>query len=146
MRIKVEGWPNVLPDDDGLRPAGSPDRCFYCDSRVGGPHEDTCVTVTALVRYKILYEGRVVGKWIREDPWSWGAYECEFHKNDSSWCANNAVGEIEWNDPQVEKIVKDVHSEGKACVCSLLTFEFDGVEDEGPFICRPDPKPEGSDE
>jgi len=51
-------WPLVAINDDGIRPAGEPDECFYCKQEVGQPHGRVCVMVTkrVLVRYTVDVE------------------------------------------------------------------------------------------
>jgi hypothetical protein len=54
----AEQWPLVAINDDGIRPAGEPDECFYCNKKVGQPHGRDCVVVTkrVLVRYVVDVE------------------------------------------------------------------------------------------
>jgi hypothetical protein len=35
--------PLVLPNDDGIRPAGNSDECFYCNQKIGTSHKEDCV-------------------------------------------------------------------------------------------------------
>jgi hypothetical protein len=51
-------WPLVAVNDDGIRPAGEPDECFYCHQKVGQPHGRDCVCVKkrVLVRYTVDVE------------------------------------------------------------------------------------------
>jgi hypothetical protein len=62
-----DAWPLVDPKDDGIRPAGEPDACFYCSQKVGQPHALDCVVVKkkVVVRYTVLA--------IIDVPHSWGA-------------------------------------------------------------------------
>lgn len=148
--IKCAGWPVVLEDDDGIRPAGKPGECFYCRSAVGVPHGPKCVTVNKLVRYRVYMNlgaprvggGRLVGTYARHEPYFWTAGDCEFHKNDSSWCAGNATDDIEWGDPAdaaaLEKWMDDNGTDG--CCCAPLRFEFAEVAAAGPFVLRPGPE------
>lgn len=111
-------------------------RCCYCKKKVGSPHMVDCVTVTKRVRYRVIFEGKVVGSLVWSDPHSWDQYSMEFHKNDGSWCPDNAIDLIEWADKAAEakaNIFIDEYYEGP-CSCCLLKFEFDCVEDEGPFV------------
>lgn len=39
--------------------------------------------------YRVILDGVDVGTWTREDPVSWDADMRRFHKNESSWCADN---------------------------------------------------------
>ena len=39
-------WPLVTADDDdGVRPAGKANECFYCQRLIGNPHKAGCVIV-----------------------------------------------------------------------------------------------------
>lgn len=49
-------WPEVHPLDDGIRPAGRPDHCFFCQQAVGYPHLRSCVVVTKTVRFRITVD------------------------------------------------------------------------------------------
>jgi len=152
VMTKVTGaWPVVLADDDGIRPAGPPDACLYCRSAVGAAHGRECVTVNKLVRYRVYMNldpgaadrGRAVGTYTRHDPHFWDGGDCEFHKNDSSWCAGNALDDIEWDDPAdaaaLDRWMADNGTDG--CCCRPLSFEFEAVADAGPFVCRPGEEP-----
>ncbi len=35
-------FPLVDKNDDGIRPAGKPDQCFYCQQKVGSEHKKDC--------------------------------------------------------------------------------------------------------
>ena len=108
-------WPLVLPDDDGIRPAGKPDQCFYCEGREGEPHAQDCVIVSKVIiaRYIIEIPVRV--------PHYWGKDDFEFHRNESSSCANNV---IEFD------MAKAVGSDG--CLCSLMQTEWVREHDTTP--------------
>lgn len=133
-----ENWPIVTADDDGIRPAGPPDECFYCQKKVGSYHNRKCVTVKKRVRYNVLFKNVVVGTFDRDDPHFWTEYDCNFHKNESSWCADNALDEIQWKDPSIfERIQAAANVSDEDCYCGVLSFEFLEVIDPGPFQ-RPD--------
>ncbi len=83
------GWPLVMPDDDGIRPAGTPGECFYCQQAVGQPHERDCVVVTKRVRLRYTFEVIV------EVPHAWDQTMIEFHRNESSWSSSNALVELD---------------------------------------------------
>jgi hypothetical protein len=75
----------ILPvEDDGVRPAGAPDQCFYCHSPKG-QHKPDCVCLerTVIVEMSISY--------VRAVPKSWTVSDIEFLLNDSSSCADNEV-------------------------------------------------------
>lgn len=123
MSEHAAGWPIVALNDSGIRPAGPPDECFYCQARVGQPHGEKCGVVTKLIRarYIIDVDLRV--------PYSWDKDRFEFHRNDGTWCANNAVNEIEAHI-QAEPI-NDVSSVG-TCLCHRFKAEFVSVLDATP--------------
>lgn len=148
-RVKSEGWPVVRKDDNGIRPAGKPDECFYCHSKVGEPHGEECVCVTSIFRYAVYMnldgparerdKGKKVGTFQCHDPWHWSAHDAEFHKNDSSWCADNTLCHIHWDDAKDAEALEKWLGENKGhCSCTPLYFEFDKVVEKGPFIEVPD--------
>lgn len=150
MIVKSEGWPQVRPDDNGIRPAGKPDECFYCRQKVGQPHGKDCVCVDKVVRYDVFIKGEKLGTFERHEPHAWTPQECEFHKNRSSWCKDNSVDYIKWSDDRgqqlVDKHLENADGEGSSCTCSLLTFKFVEVTDEGPLIELREPANEGGTE
>jgi hypothetical protein len=139
---KVAEWPKVLPNDDGIRPAGRPDECFYCSRRIGQEHAEDCVTVQKKVAYNVLIGGKKVGTFERMEPFSWTANECESHKNESSWCKTNAVEEIQWCKG-MPKVVRQKQYKGVLtpdnkplfkCLCRVIEFRFSGIVAAGPLI------------
>ena len=75
-----ENWPLVDPKDDGIRPAGKPDECFYCNSKVGKPHGHDCVCVKKKVRVLYTIEAVI------EVPHSHDADEIiAFENHDGVW-------------------------------------------------------------
>jgi hypothetical protein len=58
-------WPTVDPFDDGIRPAGATDACFYCCQKVGEPHRRDCVVVKKTVRFRCTVDVDI------EAPLSW---------------------------------------------------------------------------
>jgi hypothetical protein len=124
-------WPEVSMDDAGMVPAGPLDRCIYCRQTIGQPHGAECVTVVKRVRYQVLVDGEAVGTYVRDDPYFWTEADCDFHKNESSWCADNAVDRVKWHDKaKADEILNRL--ERDECSCSLLAFRFEGVIDPGP--------------
>ena len=53
---RLASWPLVNPKDDGIRPAGKPDECFYCNRKVGEPHGRDCVMVDRKIRARYTIE------------------------------------------------------------------------------------------
>jgi len=102
--------PLVLEDDDGIRPAGRPDECFYCRQKVGTPHGEECVIPQKKVKITYTFDLEI------EVPYSWGKKQIEFHRNESSWCSDNAI-----RDLVASSINKD------RCLCD--GFEAEYIED-----------------
>ena len=110
-------WPLVVENDDGIRPAGPPDECFYCQQKVGQPHGRECVIVTKRVKVRYTMEIEIVV------PHDWDEHMIDFHRNDSSWCASNAVEDIK---DYVDRMGED------ECLCSKFKSEYLGVADDTP--------------
>jgi len=106
------GWPLVALNDDGIRPAGEPDRCFYCRQAVGQPHTRKCVMVQKVIRARYVFEVDLLV------PHHWDKQTFEFHRNESSLCANNAI--------------QDLQGQPDGCLCSRFKAEFVRVIDEDP--------------
>lgn len=80
--------PAVKLEDE--RPAGKGSgKCFYCPSFIGQPHADDCVLYTknVLVRLVVTYPVEV--------PNSWDKKMIEFHRNEGTWCGDNAIEELQ---------------------------------------------------
>lgn len=109
--------PLVVADlDDGLRPAGPQDACFYCQQKVGTQHRSDCAVVTKKVRVRVTLDYDITV------PYSWDSGQIEFHRNDSSWCSSNLISELE------EQFGED----SEQCLCGRASFEVMGVVDPGP--------------
>lgn len=80
----------VTPEN-GVRPAGKDNECFYCHQPLGTEHLVDCAlrTRTVLVEYRVL-----VVKHYPTDP-DWDAHLVEFQINDGSWCCSTILGELE---------------------------------------------------
>jgi hypothetical protein len=131
-----KGWPRVLPADFGIR-TGKPTQCFYCGSRVGQYHATTCESVLKVVLYDVLSDGTKVGTFERTEPHAWDIAMCEFDKNASSWCCDNALPTIKWLGTAFARKVKQ-YIDGllgkEDCSCKTLEFRFAQVVDHGPLI------------
>lgn len=115
----------VLADDNGIRPAGKPDECFYCHRQVGRHHHTSCATIVEDVTYEVRMNGKVVGTWTRPDPFYWGVAMCEYHKNESSWCADNALDGIVWSDLEAKKwCLQPAENDGCCRCCGTLRFKY----------------------
>ena len=108
--MKVENW--LVTPENGPRPAGPPDRCFYCGAAIGSQHAESCVIRkrTVVVRATVEYVVTV--------PEDWDAHMIEFHRNDGSWCAGNGLSEI---GRLAEYLDRD---DAPECGCSLATWEY----------------------
>lgn len=105
---RITHW---LVADHGIRPAGPPDRCFYCDRKMGQEHKDGCVIRkrTVVVRYQI---DLVVS--IPEDC---TADMINFRYNESTWCGDNLVDDIAAAAQRME--------DGPAgCLCPVVHAQY----------------------
>ncbi len=138
-------WPLVDKNDDGIRPAGKPNECFYCRNCVGSPHGQDCVMITKRIEMKVIAtmpEGdTLTGTWEFNEPYDWDVHMSEFHKNESSWCAGNFVhcngneaeGIVKWDGDSEQNWarIEALEAEG-SCLCDELLFEFIRVVDGTP--------------
>lgn len=98
-----------------MRPASEKERCFYCQEPIGGNHKEDCVLVKKKVKVRMTVEYEV------EVPNHWDAHRVEFHRNDGSWCASNAIDELQ-----------EMVDNGD-CLCNRTEFEY--LSDVGkPFL------------
>lgn len=106
--------PIVLPDDNGIRPAGPQDQCLYCHQKVGKPHEKDCVILERKVKVRYSYEVEI------EVPWYWDIDQIEFHRNEGSWCADNSLQELE-------------NMTEKDCLCRVFNCEVLEIPESKPY-------------
>jgi len=111
----MSDWPIVALNDDGIRPAGRDDQCFYCHQMVGQPHGRECVIVEKLVKLRYIFEVEL------KVPHHWTQEDIEFHRNESNWCASNAIDDIQ-----------TLSGGEDGCPCRMFTCEFVAVVDETP--------------
>jgi hypothetical protein len=123
MYKKVDKWPEVLPNDNGIRPAGKSNECFYCKQKVGQLHKQDCVTVTSVLRFNVLMNDKVVGTFEQHEPYSQDLDTIMFRLNEGSWCADNCLDDVDWNDDTIPPMIEE-YIKKKGCSCSLLSFEF----------------------
>jgi len=100
------------------RPARMDGTCFYCSSKIGEAHKNDCILIqkTVKVRAVIDYEIQV--------PADWGKYQIEFHRNESSWCADNALEEMK------------AYGEAHGCLCGHIKYEC--LSDDGEAFLSED--------
>src|SRR5262245_41416287 len=74
---QMTDWRLVDPFDDGIRPAGPKDTCFYCWQKVGEPHRRDCIVVTKVVRFRVSAEVDITvpHSWTEEQIRSFNCYE-----------------------------------------------------------------------
>ncbi|HYE20102.1 MAG TPA: hypothetical protein VEA69_16760 [Tepidisphaeraceae bacterium] len=126
-------WPLVLPNDDGIRPAGPPDECFYCRQKVGTPHGPTCVCVTRRVKVRYTFEIEI------DVPHHWDDDHVHFHRNESSWCATNGLDDV--------TNFVDRQQGANGCVCPWFKCEVVEEVDGTPRVReKSKPKEEGPNE
>ncbi len=88
--------------------------CFYCRQPIGSPHERDCVLILRRVRIKMTVEYEI------DAPATWDSRLIDFSRNESSWCASNALAELEKIEP---------------CLCGHAQFELVKVVGE-PFLAE----------
>jgi hypothetical protein len=92
------------------RPAGPPDRCFYCGEAIGVPHKAECVCLEKAVVMRVSFDVVV------SMPDGWTEDEINFRFNGSSWCANNFIDDLmQWR----ESVKSEVN-----CACGSFTAEM----------------------
>jgi len=113
--VQDERFPKVVENDYGIRPAGKPDECFYCHSKVGEHHKNDCVVVTKKVKVKFEIELEL------DEPHYWGKDNIEFRYNEGSWCSNNFLHLLE-------------EAKQEHCLCGKLKATYVKVVDETPRV------------
>lgn len=91
---------------NAMRPASTEKQCFYCRRPIGDEHGSDCVLVRRKVKVRMTTEYEI------EVPAHWKKDNVEFHRNESSWCANNALDEL-----------KAISCKG-GCLCSTIEYEY----------------------
>jgi hypothetical protein len=99
--------------DEGIRTAGKPDECFYCHAKRGAQHSADCVirSRTVVVSMELEYVIHV--------PEHWTPDSIESHRENSSWCANNALTEL-------AALAEHTSRDGSPCLCNRATFRYVG--------------------
>lgn len=121
-------YPNVQENDPGIRPAGKPDHCFYCGSKIGEKHKEDCVIVCKPTKLKaILY-------YEKDTPASWNKEQIEFRYNESCWCASNLH----------DQISRKLEEDENICLCPYTVIKVvdDISEAEIKFISVDEPPSE----
>lgn len=96
--------PLVKQSDEAPAGKGS-GHCFWCPSKIGTPHAAECPCWTKTVTIKMTIEYSI------DVPHSWTKDQIEFHRNEGTWCGDNAIAELEALE---------------GCLCSYAKFEYVG--------------------
>ncbi len=71
-----------------VRPAGKPDKCFYCNEKLGDEHKSDCVIRERTVVVDISF------RMVRAIPEDWDKEQIEFQLNDGRFCMDNILDEL----------------------------------------------------
>lgn len=116
--MKKDNWP---VNNHGIRPAGKPDECFYCQAKKGSQHNQDCVVRERTIVMEMKVEV------VMSVPEHWDQDMCNFHKNESSWCADNIL-------PTLERLSE------QSCLCDFAEFTYvreatkEDEEAQGVFV------------
>jgi hypothetical protein len=115
----------VLANDYGIRPAGPPDACFYCRQKVGEPHKDDCVVLVRDSIYDVEFNDKPIGTWTTDDPADWHSEDCNFNKNESSWCASNFAreGKHDISEENMTKL-RAIADGDERCLCDCVNLKL----------------------
>lgn len=115
-----QGFPKVIQNDNGIRPAGPDNACFYCSSVLGEEHKLDCVIVekTVEIEYTTIIPVQV--------PHSLNESDINFRYNESAWCGDNLSDLIEEAAEKAEK-------ENMPCLCFVTKAKYIRTLDETPF-------------
>lgn len=95
--------------DNGPRPAGPPDSCFYCNAPLDTLHVEGCVLRQKVVMVRMSAEFPITV------PQHWEAGDIEFHRNESTWCTSNVIEEL-------DRLAEEFES----CLCGMVKFQYAG--------------------
>jgi len=107
LKLIKGGCNNFTVTERATRPGAlDKSRCFYCHVQFGGTHDKECPCLNKQVRVRMTIEYEV------QVPACWDKHQVEFHRNEGSWCVNNAVEEL-------DKLSED------GCLCNqVVNFEY----------------------
>ena len=113
----VEPTNRFTVTEKAMRPRSSARQCFYCKQPIGKVHKQDCVLVKKTVKVRMIVEYNV------DVPAHWAAEQIEFHRNNGSWCSNNALSELD----------ALFGSNNGPCLCNSARFEYIG-DDSEPYL------------
>jgi hypothetical protein len=102
--MKREDW---IVTKNSTRPAGLPDRCFYCDTQIGKQHKSDCV-----IRCKTVVVDFTV-RTVLSVPEKWGGEHTTKCYSLGSWCADNLLTEL----------IDRADNTGR-CLCNITTAKY----------------------
>jgi len=125
--MKRSDYP-VTEDDVGNGPCARPGLCFQCAVPVGEQHAADCIKRqrTVVVEVKITM--------VREVPEDWPAEMINFHMNESSWCADNLLPELNAHQART-----DAGKVGCLCAWTEATFVREATAEDVAGWLGPDP-------
>lgn len=88
--------------DDGIRPKGEQEKCFYCDAQKG-EHAPDCVCVQRSVVMEVTV------RYVAPEPRASTAEFIEEMRNEGSWCVSNAINHLAALD---------------SCLCTVASLRF----------------------
>ena len=97
----------IVTESNGPRPAGPPDKCFYCGQPIGTEHDYSCVCRKRTVVVNVSFIALIVV------PESWDADTINFCRNESSWCVSNLL------------TVDGLKDESCLCPCTKILFSHE---------------------
>ena len=103
--MRRDSW-TVRGDD--VRPARLDGTCFYCHVPMGGEHEKGCVIRQRTVDVELTVRFPI------SVPEDWDEESINFHRNESTWCADNIIPELEREGKRV------------GCLCRATTIRYLG--------------------
>lgn len=118
-------WP---VGEEGIRPAGKPDECFYCGAKKGDQHRMGCVIRSRTVVVRTIVEHVV------DVPEDWEKSTIEFTEGSS--CSDNHIRKL---CDLVDRLDAD---ENGNCTCGMLTIEYvreataEDEEDSQLFVAK----------
>jgi hypothetical protein len=107
--------PIIAPDDDGIRPAGPGNACFYCRRKIGERHSTTCVTWVRAVKIRAIVE------FDSDEPVSFTKRDIEERYNEGSFCASTILG---WMEAMADE-------SDRGCLCGIVRFEVEEMSPDG---------------
>lgn len=100
--------------ESSTRPAGKPDRCFYCGNKIGKQHKEDCV-----IRGRTVVLDFTI-RTVIDLPECWDTKQIEYRYNDGTWCANNLLNYLERRNKKT------------GCICDITTAKYirEATEDD----------------